>query len=87
MYAFVAGLPESSATEDRRTPERLLSWKSLAWACDPANESVVSNVPRFLPGMPGETGPKQYRCEYVGGGLRQPAVASPVFGGLYNAAR
>lgn len=57
MYAFVAEVPESSATGYRRTPEGLLSCKPLAWASDHANEFVVSSVPKFLPGMLGETGP------------------------------
>ena len=46
-------------------PEGLLAWKPLGWACDPANGAVVSNVPRFLPGLLGGGGPKEYVCEYA----------------------
>lgn len=70
MYAFVAELSEGSArTGERETPEGLLAWKPLAWACDPANETVVSNVPRFLPGLLDGDGAREYVCEYVDGKL------------------
>lgn len=70
MYAFVAELPEGPARRAERViPEGLLAWKPLGWACDPANRTVVSNVPRFLPGLIGGGGPKEYVCEYAGGRL------------------
>jgi 8-oxo-dGTP diphosphatase len=70
MYAFVADLPHASGWDgERRIAEGLISWKPLAWACDPENTAVVSNVPRFLPGLLGEVGPAEYRCEYVRGAL------------------
>jgi 8-oxo-dGTP diphosphatase len=70
MYAFVAEMPDGSVRrEPRETPEGLLSWKSLDWICDPANKAVVSNIPRFLPGLFDGDGPKEYVCEYAGGEL------------------
>jgi 8-oxo-dGTP diphosphatase len=70
MYAFVAEVSEGSARRAGRViPEGLLAWKPLGWACDPANEVVVSNVPRFLPGLLGGGKPKEYVCEYAGGDL------------------
>lgn len=70
MYAFVAELPEGSARKSERVvPEGLLAWKPLGWACDPANGAVVSNVPRFLPGLLGGGGPNEYACEYADEGL------------------
>jgi 8-oxo-dGTP diphosphatase len=59
IYAFVADLPGGSARRTERTiPECSLLWKPLGWACDPANEAVVGNVPRFLPGLLGGADPR-----------------------------
>jgi len=70
MYAFVVELSEGPPRRaEREIPEGLLAWKPLGWACDTANEAVVSNVPRFLPGLLGGGGPKEYVCEYAGGDL------------------
>lgn len=67
MYVFVADLQHGSAwKEARRTLEGLLSWKPLDWVCDPENEGVVSNIPRFLPDLLEEKGPMEYFCEYAG---------------------
>lgn len=71
MYAFVGDLPGDRPVGEEawETPEGVLSWKPLGWACDPENEAVVSNVPRFLPGLLGGDGPMEYRCEYSNGRL------------------
>ncbi len=71
MHAFVAELPEDRPVhrDGWMSEEGRLCWKPLAWACDPENGDVVSNVPRFLPGMLRSAGPMEYRCEYAGGRL------------------
>ena len=70
MYAFVAELSEGADRRaEREVPEGLLAWKPLAWVCDPANRSVVSNVPRFLPGLLERGQPSEFACEYVDGEL------------------
>ena len=70
MYAYVAELSEGSVRKaERAIPEGLLAWKPLRWARDPANQTVVSNVLRFLPGLLGGGGPWEYVCEYAGGEL------------------
>ncbi len=70
MYVFVADLQHGPARKEvPRTPEGLLSWKPLDWVCDPENESVVSNIPRFLPELLERKGPMEYFCEYVAGEL------------------
>ena len=67
MHVFVADLRPGSALEGtRRTPEGLLSWKTLDWVCDPENEAVVSNIPCFLPDLLQGDRPMEYRCEYDG---------------------
>jgi len=76
MYAFVADLSEGSVWRAERViPEGLLAWKPLGWACDPANGTVVSNVPRLLPGLLGGGGPKEYVCEYADGVLMGVSVS------------
>jgi 8-oxo-dGTP diphosphatase len=70
MYAFVAELSGcSSRGAERMVPEGSLLWKPLGWACDPANEALVGNVPRFLPGLLGGDGPREYVWEHAGGDL------------------
>src|SRR5690349_7175035 len=53
MYAFIAHLSDQQAEQvhSRQTPEGLLTWKPLAWACNPNNAEVVSNIPQYLPSM------------------------------------
>lgn len=70
MYVFVADLQHGQARKvARRTPEGLLSWKPLDWVCNPENEGVVSNIPRFLPELLEGKEPLEYFCEYVAGEL------------------
>jgi 8-oxo-dGTP diphosphatase len=65
MYTFLARLPpDFPLWPDRSMNEGLLSWKALAWVCDSANQTVVSNIPHFLPLMLEETQPREYRCAY-----------------------
>lgn len=68
MHAFVAELRDTGHVWEglRETPEGMLAWKPTSWVCDPGNVAVVSNVPRFLPGLFREDGPMEFRCEYVG---------------------
>lgn len=76
VYVFLAELQDDRAVwkGKRRTPEGMLAWKPVSWVCDPANVAVVSNVPRFLPGLLERDEPVEYRCEYDGGGLLGVAV-------------
>ena len=65
MYAFLAYVGSDFPTwPDRSTPEGLLSWKPLAWVCDPAHTEVVSNISQFLPHMLHTSQPLEYRCHY-----------------------
>ena len=75
MYTFLARLaPDFPIWPDRPMNEGLLSWKALAWACDPRNRAVVSNVPRFLPLMLANPRPQEYNCVYRRGVLREMTV-------------
>jgi len=71
MHAFVAELPDYWPVweGEREVEEGLLAWKPLDWVCDPHNEAVVSNVPRFLSGLLADSEPMEYRCDYVGATL------------------
>ena len=71
MYAFIAELPPGWATweGDYTTPEGLLCWKPISWACDPQNTTVVDNIPHFLPGMLTRQVPHEYYCDYQDGRL------------------
>lgn len=79
MHAFVAevetdgGVPEGAVP----TPEGVLAWKPLGWVCDRGNDSVVGNIPSFLPTMLGSEAPMEYRCEYEDGRLAS-LTASPL---------
>jgi 8-oxo-dGTP diphosphatase len=68
MYAFVAELPPDWPLwdGDREVAEGRLRWLPLARVCDPANDRVVSNIPRFLPTMLAGGAPREYRCAYDG---------------------
>jgi 8-oxo-dGTP diphosphatase len=85
MHVFIAeaerDAPEGE-TPERETPERetsegILAWKPLSWVCDPENESVVGNIPRFLPAMLDFESPMGSRCEYEGGRLVGVAMNPP----------
>ncbi|GHO97116.1 7,8-dihydro-8-oxoguanine triphosphatase [Reticulibacter mediterranei] len=67
MYAFIAHLSAQQAKQaySQQTPEGLLTWKSLAWACHPNNLEVVSNIPQFLPSMLEAQYPSEYFYEYT----------------------
>ena len=69
MYAFVSRLGDSMMpwASDRAIPERLLSWKPVAWVCDPSNKLVVENIPWFLPAMLDGSEPMHYHCRYGDG--------------------
>lgn len=73
MHAFVADVGRTNADGalggELEIPEGFLAWKSLSWMCDAENESVVSNIPYFLPAMLGSECPMEYRCEYEDGHL------------------
>lgn len=72
MYAFLAHLaPNFPTWPDRATPEGLLSWKPLAWVCDPRNPAVVSNIPHFLPKMLATAAAQEYACRYQGESLQE----------------
>ena len=77
MHAFVAELPDGRSVreDERKVTEGTLSWKPVGWACDPENDDVVSNIPHFLPHLLNGTEPMEYRCEYVGGRLRNLMVS------------
>ena len=76
MHAFVADLGGGWPVweGDRPTDEGLLAWKPLGWILDPGNADVVSNIPRFLPGLLDSSEPMEYRCEYAGVKLVDIAV-------------
>jgi 8-oxo-dGTP diphosphatase len=67
MYAFIAHLSDQQAkqVQAQQTPEGLLAWKSLEWACHPNNSAVVSNIPQFLPSMLEAQSPSEYFYEYT----------------------
>jgi len=74
-YAFLAQLaPDFPITPDRLTPEGLLSWKGLDWACDRSNSAVVDNIPHFLPQMLTHPNPQEYCCSYQHGVLQAIAI-------------
>src|SRR5713101_3165187 len=66
MYIFLAHLSWQQAEQVHaiNTPEGLITWKSLAWVCDPNNRLVVSNIPRLLPLMLKAQTPYEYFYEY-----------------------
>lgn len=65
MHVFVADVGSAFGGE-LETPEGTLAWKPLPWVCDAENESVVSNIPRFLPAILGSNSPMEFRCSYEG---------------------
>jgi 8-oxo-dGTP diphosphatase len=67
MYTFIAHLSDQHVqqVQVQQTPEGLLTWKPLAWACDPNNPEVVSNIPQFLPAMLESKNPFEYFYEYA----------------------
>ncbi len=71
MYAFIAHLSRQQAerVHSLDTPEGFISWKPLAWVCDPNNREVVDNIPRFLPPMLEARTPYEYFCAYENVGL------------------
>ncbi|MBA2693201.1 MAG: NUDIX domain-containing protein [Rubrobacter sp.] len=75
MHVFIAEVERE--TTERETTEGFLAWKPLSWVCDPGNDSVVSNIPHFLPAMLDSGAPKEFRCEYEGGRLAGVAENSP----------
>lgn len=66
MYVFIAHLSPQQAkqVDTLQTPEGLITWKSLTWACDPNNRAVVSNIPRFLPPILEARTPFEYFFAY-----------------------
>ncbi len=66
MYVFIATLSPSQAQRIRllNTPEGQVTWKPLAWVCDPDNQEVVSNIPHFLPPMLNAQAPYDYFYGY-----------------------
>ncbi len=75
MYTFVARLASDFPIwPDRPIHEGLLSWKPLAWVCDPRNPAIVSNIPQFLPQMLANPHPQEYCCVYRRSGLRGVVV-------------
>ncbi len=71
MHTFVAFFPSEVplAREDYSSAEGQIRWHPLAWACDPHNRTVVSNIPLFLPAMLSTTIPLEYQCIYHGNEL------------------
>jgi hypothetical protein len=67
MYTFIAHLSGQQVEQvhSRQTPEGLLTWKPLTWACDPNNPEVVSNIPQFLPAMLESKNPFEYFYAYA----------------------
>jgi 8-oxo-dGTP diphosphatase len=66
MYAFIAHLSQQQARciHSLNTPEGFVTWKPLAWVCDPNNRAVVNNIPRFLPHMLEARVPYEYFDAY-----------------------
>jgi 8-oxo-dGTP diphosphatase len=66
MYVFIAHLSPQQAEQVQtlNTPEGLIAWKPLAWVCDPGNQAVVNNIPRFLPPMLAAQIPYEYFDTY-----------------------
>jgi 8-oxo-dGTP diphosphatase len=66
MYVFIVHLSPQQAEQvhSLNTPEGFIAWKSLAWVCDPNNQTVVSNIPRFLPPMLEAQTPYEYFYAY-----------------------
>lgn len=77
MHAFVAEVEgDDVPRRPRPTPEGILAWKPLEWVCDPGNDVVVGNIPRFLPTMLDSGAPIEFRCEYEDGRLVGVAESS-----------
>jgi 8-oxo-dGTP diphosphatase len=68
MYVYVAQLPtDFPLTHARSIPEGMVAWKPLAWVCDPTNQTVVSNIPIFLPQMLTQSEPQEFSFFYHAG--------------------
>ncbi len=67
MHVFVAEVERD--VPEGETSEGLLAWKPLSWGCDPENDSVVGNIPRFLPTILDSGSLMEFRCEYESGRL------------------
>jgi 8-oxo-dGTP diphosphatase len=76
MHAFIAEA-EKEIIAGREAPEGLLAQPPIVWVCDPRNDAVVSNVPRFLPATLDPESPIEFRCEYEGGILVGVSENSP----------
>jgi 8-oxo-dGTP diphosphatase len=66
MYAYIAHLSQQQAEQIHplNTPEGLITWKPLAWVCNPNNPAVVSNIPHFLPPILQAKSPYEYFYAY-----------------------
>lgn len=87
MFMFVSVvLPNTRIlTEERYTPEGVVTWKSLSWACSKSNKDVADNIPYFLPIIVSGVPPQRYHCVFVDGILKKvtsielPKEADPDF--------
>lgn len=66
MYTYIAHLSAQQAAQitSLHAQEGLITWKPLAWICDPNNTAVVNNIPRFLPPMLKAQTPFEYFYTY-----------------------
>jgi 8-oxo-dGTP diphosphatase len=72
MYVYTATVP---AHMDRWPGARTvadgqLAWIDQQWVCDPANRTVVENIPYFLGEMLAGAPIAQYDCDFAGDQLR-----------------
>lgn len=74
MYAYVCELKEKPDWNEKQTPEGLIQWKTLEWACDKKNKELVSNLPHFLSHMLKNNSAVEYRCIYEGKKLQEVLI-------------
>ncbi len=73
MYVYFADWPKELSPEvarGRQSDEGLLDWFSIEYVCTNPDQTVVDNIPHFLPQMlstrDGEGAPRRHYCHYRG---------------------